>query len=60
MSNPEKPLFSRHEHALEKAHETCPDCGAKLVIKHSKSGSFLAVLLILFVSILVRLSNMNE
>ena len=40
MSNPEKPLFSRHEHALEKANEVCPDCGAKLVIKHSKSGSF--------------------
>jgi putative DNA topoisomerase len=40
MSNPEKPLFSRHEHALEKTTETCPQCDSALVIKHSKSGSF--------------------
>lgn len=33
-------LFSHHEHALEKAYETCPECGCELSIKHSKSGAF--------------------
>lgn len=40
MSDSEKPLFSLHEHALEKAYEICPECGSELTIKHSKSGSF--------------------
>jgi putative DNA topoisomerase len=40
MSNSEKPLFSRHEHALEKTAELCPECGSQLAIKHSKSGAF--------------------
>ena len=40
MSNPEKPLFSLHENALEKMHEICPECNAELAIKHSKSGAF--------------------
>lgn len=45
MSNPydpkkDKPLFSRHEHALEKEYEICPDCGSELTIKHGKAGAF--------------------
>jgi len=41
MSNSEKPLFTRHEHALEKTNEVCPDCGSEVTIKHGKSGPFL-------------------
>jgi len=41
MSNSEKPLFTHHEHALEKAYEICPDCGSELTIKHGKGGAFL-------------------
>ena len=41
MSDSDKPLFTRHEHALEKAHEVCPDCGSQVTIKHGKSGPFL-------------------
>lgn len=41
MSNSDRPLFTLHEHALEKAYEVCPDCGSELTIKHGKSGSFL-------------------
>jgi len=33
-------LFSRHEHALEKEYEVCPECGSELIIKNSKSGPF--------------------
>ncbi len=40
MSNSHSPLFSRHEHALEKADKACPNCGAALLIKHGKSGAF--------------------
>ena len=40
MSNSEKPLFSLHEHALEKEYEVCPECGAELAIKRGKSGAF--------------------
>lgn len=40
MSNSEKPLFSRHEHALEKSAEDCPECHSVLTIKHGKSGAF--------------------
>jgi len=40
--NKDKPLFSHHEHALEKAYEICPDCGSELVIKRGKSGAFLS------------------
>ena len=41
MSNTDKTLFTRHEHALEKAYELCPDCGSELTIKHGKAGAFL-------------------
>ncbi|WDE11937.1 type I DNA topoisomerase [Thalassomonas haliotis] len=41
MSNSDKSLFTLHEHALEKEHEVCPDCGGKLLIKNSKNGPFL-------------------
>jgi len=41
MSDSDNPLFTRHEHALEKAYEVCPDCGSEVTIKHGKSGSFL-------------------
>ncbi|MBL4908856.1 MAG: topoisomerase DNA-binding C4 zinc finger domain-containing protein [Alteromonadaceae bacterium] len=40
MSNSEQPLFSRHEHALEKSDQACPQCGGELIIKHGKSGAF--------------------
>ena len=40
MSNSEKPLFSHHEHALEKPSEACPECNSELTIKHGKSGPF--------------------
>ncbi|QDO99888.1 topoisomerase DNA-binding C4 zinc finger domain-containing protein [Thalassotalea sp. PS06] len=40
MSKSDKSLFSLHEHALQKANETCPVCDAPLQIKHSKAGSF--------------------
>ncbi len=33
-------LFNRHEHALEKEYESCPECGSELAIKNSKSGAF--------------------
>jgi putative DNA topoisomerase len=38
--NKGKPLFTRHEHALEKAYEICPDCGSELTIKRGKTGAF--------------------
>lgn len=38
----DEPLFTRHEHALEKAYEICPDCGSELAIKHGKAGAFLS------------------
>jgi len=41
MSESDKPLFSHHEHALEKAYQVCPECGSELTIKHGKSGPFL-------------------
>lgn len=41
MSNSDQPLFSQHEHALEKAYEECPECGAKLTLKNGKAGAFL-------------------
>jgi len=40
MSNSDQPLFSRHEHALEKNEQACPECGAELIIKHGKNGTF--------------------
>lgn len=40
MSKSDSPLFSHHEHALEKAYDVCPKCGSELVIKNSKSGAF--------------------
>ena len=41
MSDPEKPLFSLHEHGLEQAYGLCPECRSEIAIKHSKSGTFL-------------------
>ena len=41
-TNKDKVLFSHHEHALEKAHEICPDCGSELTIKQGKAGAFLS------------------
>lgn len=41
MTKSDKPLFTKHEHALEKAYQVCPDCGSELSIKHGKSGPFL-------------------
>lgn len=41
MSNSDKPLFTQHEHALEKEFEVCPECGSELSIKNGKSGAFL-------------------
>jgi len=41
MSDSDKALFTLHEHALEKAHEVCPECGSEITMKHGKSGSFL-------------------
>ncbi len=41
MSNSDDSLFTHHEHALEKAYEVCPECGAELTIKHGKNGAFL-------------------
>jgi putative DNA topoisomerase len=40
MSNSEQPLFTQHEHALEKEFQVCPKCGSEIVIKNSKSGKF--------------------
>ncbi|MDO6486065.1 topoisomerase DNA-binding C4 zinc finger domain-containing protein [Colwellia sp. 4_MG-2023] len=41
MSKSDNPLFSHHEHALEKEYQVCPECGSELSIKHGKSGPFL-------------------
>lgn len=41
MSGSDKPLFTRHEHALEKEFQVCPECGSEVTIKHGKSGAFL-------------------
>ena len=41
MPDSEKPLFSQHEHALEREYGQCPDCGGALAIKNGKSGAFL-------------------
>lgn len=41
MSDSDKPLFTLHEHALEKEYQVCPECGSELAIKHGKSGAFL-------------------
>ncbi len=41
MSGSDKPLFSQHEHALEKAYEVCPECGSELSIKNGRAGAFL-------------------
>ncbi|MGJ8694061.1 MAG: topoisomerase DNA-binding C4 zinc finger domain-containing protein [Thalassotalea sp.] len=40
MSDSDQPLFKKHEHALEKTHEVCPECESGLTIKHSKAGAF--------------------
>ncbi|MDN3653045.1 topoisomerase DNA-binding C4 zinc finger domain-containing protein [Thalassotalea ponticola] len=41
MSKENKPLFNKHEHALEKEFEVCPQCGSELQIKNSKAGAFI-------------------
>ena len=41
MSKIDHSLFSAHEHALEEAFGLCPECGAKLHLKHGKSGKFI-------------------
>ena len=41
MSESNKPIFTLHEHALEKEYQVCPECGSELAIKHGKSGAFL-------------------
>ena len=41
LSDPNNPLFSLHEHALEKEYEVCPECGSELSIKNGKAGAFL-------------------
>ena len=41
MPESEKPLFTHHEHALDKEYKVCPECGAELTIKRGKSGAFL-------------------
>lgn len=41
MPGSDKPLFTHHEHALEKARQECQDCGSELTIKQGKSSVFL-------------------
>ncbi len=41
MSSNDKSLFSKHEHALEKAYGVCPECGSELSVKRGKSGTFI-------------------
>ena len=41
MKKQQEQLFSRREHALEKANESCPQCALPLQVKNSKHGSFL-------------------
>lgn len=41
MTDSNDSLFSKHEHALEKEYEVCPECGSELIVKHGKSGSFI-------------------
>ena len=41
MTKSDPELFERHEHALEKEYEVCPECGSELNIRHSKSGPFI-------------------
>ncbi len=41
MTKQQNELFSHHEHALEKAYESCPKCTLSLQIKNSKHGPFL-------------------
>lgn len=41
MSKIDPQLFSTHEHALSREYQTCPDCGAELVIRQGKHGPFL-------------------
>jgi putative DNA topoisomerase len=41
MSKPSAQLFEKHEHALEKEYEVCPDCGSEVVIRNNKSGPFI-------------------
>ncbi|CAH9059885.1 DNA topoisomerase 1 [Pseudoalteromonas sp. CIP111854] len=41
MSKIDHSLFDASRHALEEEYEICPDCGAELVMKHSKNGPFI-------------------
>ncbi|AWB66457.1 hypothetical protein C2869_08465 [Saccharobesus litoralis] len=35
------PLFNAKQQALEKAYQTCPNCGQHLVMKNGKAGAFI-------------------
>jgi len=41
MAKIDQRLFSAHEQALVREHQTCPRCGDKLVVRHGKHGPFL-------------------
>ncbi len=41
MTKPSPDLFEPNENAVDKTLEPCPDCGAELVIRNSKSGPFI-------------------
>lgn len=41
MTKIDHSLFSAHEHALQEAFGLCPECNAKLQIRHGKSGAFI-------------------
>lgn len=41
MTKIDSSLFNAQQHALDKEHEACPECGSALVMKHSKNGPFL-------------------
>ncbi|MBF7074679.1 topoisomerase DNA-binding C4 zinc finger domain-containing protein [Glaciecola sp. MH2013] len=42
MAKIDHKLFSANQHALDQAYGECPECSAKLVIKHANKSSFLA------------------
>lgn len=41
MPKTDSTLFTMHEKALENEYGCCPECGNKLLIRHSKNGAFL-------------------
>ena len=60
MSNPEKPLFSRHEHALEKAMKSALIVALSSRLNAVSQVLFLAVLPTQNVNIHELLLNMSE